>query len=67
MDKRPGGTVETIGTLGAVLGGALFVMGLSGVNSSGEFLVSGALLVIAGLLLRIEAAVLGSRWRGPGF
>ncbi|WP_433314974.1 hypothetical protein ACQP0U_01095 [Micromonospora sp. CA-269861] len=67
MNKRPGGTVETIGTLGAVVGGALFVMGLTGDSYRGDLLVTGALLVIAGLLLRIEAAVLGARWRGPDF
>ncbi|MGC4865651.1 hypothetical protein ACLQ3B_09490 [Micromonospora sp. DT53] len=58
--------METIGTLGAVVGGALLVMGLTGVNSRGDFLVAGALLVIAGLLLGVEAAVLGAHWRGPG-
>ncbi|MBM0274099.1 hypothetical protein [Micromonospora tarensis] len=59
--------METIGTLGAVVGGALFVMGLTGDSYRGDLLVVGALLVIAGLLLRIEAAVLAARWRGPNF
>ncbi|MET7864271.1 hypothetical protein [Micromonospora taraxaci] len=65
MNRRPGEIVETIGTLGAVVGGALFVIGLTG--STSGFPAVGGLLVISGLLLRIEAAVLGSRDSGPRF
>ncbi|MGI5524878.1 hypothetical protein ACQEUX_28620 [Micromonospora sp. CA-259024] len=67
MDRRPGEIVETIGTLGAVIGGGIFAVGLAGGSYDGELLAAGALLVIAGLLLRIEAAVSGSGRRGSGF
>ncbi|WBB65571.1 hypothetical protein [Micromonospora sp. WMMD812] len=44
----------------------IFVSGLVGGGYEDELLSAGALLVIAGPLLRIEAAVQGTRRRGPG-
>ncbi|MCO1596803.1 hypothetical protein M8C17_16735 [Micromonospora sp. RHAY321] len=65
MDRRHGEIVGGLGTAGATIGAVLVFLGLVGLYDD-EVLFAGALLVIAGLLLRIEAAVSRGGRTGPG-
>jgi hypothetical protein len=65
MDRRPGRAVGVGGTLAAIVGVALIVItfvgrpyGQGGLGTDGLFV--GGLLLLGGLLLRIEAAVKGT-------
>ncbi|MFG3599603.1 hypothetical protein [Micromonospora chersina] len=65
VDRRPGEILSSIGTVGAIFGGAIFTAGLADAGSDEGLLAAGALLVIGSLLLRIEAAILGSTRQPP--
>ncbi|MBQ1024271.1 hypothetical protein [Micromonospora sp. C95] len=62
VDKRSAETVGALGTLGALGGAFAFLLGFADVGYGDKLLAAGGLLVLSGLLLRIEAAI----WRSSG-
>ncbi|MFC3502047.1 hypothetical protein ACFOOK_13900 [Micromonospora krabiensis] len=64
MKRRPGQYVGGVGTACLAVGATIFVLTLATKAYGGEVLLAGALLVIVGLLLRIEAAVWAGRQDG---
>jgi hypothetical protein len=69
VDNRPGTAVRATGTAAAVIGVIVIVISFQGrrygfLGDDGVFV--GALLLVSGLLLRIEAAVAAGRTTGDG-
>ncbi|MFC8617199.1 hypothetical protein ACFT9M_12380 [Micromonospora purpureochromogenes] len=64
MNRRPGQYVGGVGTACLALGATIFVLTLATGAYGSEILFACVLLVISGLLLRIEAAVWAGRQDG---
>lgn len=64
MDMKPGRTAAVVGTVAAVVGFGIIFFNWNRPDYQNGFFI-GALLVLGGLLLRIEAAVAGVANRLP--